>query len=318
MTTSDDKSPLQQVDLSHLVFPHQSWGEDDYASLQARLEFYPEAPVLTKFRQGEVTRQYPVDPLDTAAALAGGHPARSGLLPEGCLYWGRMAGEIALAIYLEPRVRTVKIHGEPSAWRVPLPGLVFRGHMYEYRLWAVKERPAAGATLYRAPCPGVDDDAVCRGVALPPLSVSAVIDRAVGVFFSTPFEAGPAEGKSRAYPENILEQWRALHLAGAQSYPADDLVEAGKQFGPPQTGISSAQIAACLAELPPARLKEALSLVEEILPGGQLSAKQLLEQAPRIERAVALVDRLSGQSKEVVLRCLQLMAVPGPTVPLGF
>jgi hypothetical protein len=318
MTNSNDIGPLQQVDLSHLIFPHQSWGPDDYASLQARLEFYPETPVLTKFRQGEATQQYPVDPLDTVAALAGGHPGRSGLLPPGCLYWGLRDGEIVLAVYVPARVRTLKVRGEPKAWQVPLPGLVFSGYEYEYRLWAVKERPSPGATLYRAPCPGVDDDALCRAGALPPLTANAVIGEAARTFFSTCPDAGLTNGKSRAYPDNILEQWRALHGAGAQSYPIDDLVASPEEFGPPQTGLSSTQIATCLAQLPPAGLRDALALMEEIMPGGELSAAQLLEQAPRIERAVALVERLSNESKGVVLRCLQLLAVPQPTVPLGF
>jgi hypothetical protein len=77
----------------------------------------------------------------------------------------------------------------------------------------------------------VDDDALCRGPALPPLGANAAIGQAARTFFSARFDAGLASGKSRALPDNILEQWRALHRAGAQSYPADDLLLSADSLG---------------------------------------------------------------------------------------
>jgi hypothetical protein len=205
----------------------RKWGETGAARLAARLDLFTDFLVLSD-GTGEHTI---VDPADIATALAA-VPAYSGFLPPGCLFWGQVAGRDHLAIYLEPQIRTLSVRGEPEAWQVPLPGLVFSGYEYEYRLWAVKERPAAGAptALYRAPCPNVAEN-VCRGSApFPPASTTTIWQAAL-VFFSSRFNPDLGEGKSQAYPDNILEQWRALHRAGAQSYPRNDLLLSGDSLG---------------------------------------------------------------------------------------
>jgi hypothetical protein len=239
--------------IPDLIYPAFKWGESDYASLQARLDLYDDFLVLSKFRSGQVTEQYLVDPVELTAALAG-LSLHSGLLPEGCLFWGKQRGADRLGLYLPPRVWLVTVRDDPSAssgqapsvgsgqappsansgnvsgqaWRVPLPGLIFTGHGYDYSLWAVKAYPTADTTpLYLAPCPNVQPEGVCRGSAPFPQAGPASLGRAVDVFFSSKFNRDLSNQKSRAFPHCVLDQWRRLHETGAELYPLDDLVETG-------------------------------------------------------------------------------------------
>ena len=213
--------------IPDLIYPAFKWGDSDYASLQARLDLYDDFLVLSKFRAGQVTEQYLVDPVELAAALAG-LSLHSGLLPEGCLFWGKQRGADRLGLYLPPRVWLVTVRDEPEAWRVPLPGLIFTGHGYDYSLWAVKAYPTADTTpLYLAPCPNVQPEGVCRGSAPFPQAGPASLGRAVDVFFSSKFNRDLSNQKSRAFPHCVLDQWRHLHETGAELYPLDDLIETG-------------------------------------------------------------------------------------------
>ncbi len=210
--------------IPDLIYPDLKWNDDDYARLEGRLDLYTDFVVLSKFFAGETTEQYVVDPAEVAAALAG-VDLGSGLLPEGCLFWSKRGGWDRLGVYVPPRTWLVTVRNEPQAWRVPLPGLIFTGHEYDYSLWAVTERPAARqAPLYMAPCPNVSLDGVCRGSAPFPRAGTTTLWQAVDVFFSSRFNRDLSNQKSKAYPACVLDQWRALHQAGAEVYPPADLV----------------------------------------------------------------------------------------------
>jgi len=211
--------------IPDLIYPAIKWGESDYARLQARLDLYDDFLVLSKYRTGQVTEQYLVDPAELAAVLAGIN-LNSGLLPRGCLFWSKLRGSDRLGIYLPPQVWPVTVRGEAQAWRVPLPGLIFSGHEYDYSVWAVKDYPTDdNVPLYLAPCPNVHPEGVCRGSAPFPQAGPATIWHAVDIFFSSKFNRDLANHKSKAQPDCILDQWRKLHQAGADAYPLDDLVE---------------------------------------------------------------------------------------------
>lgn len=206
-----------------LVYPNLRWGDDDYAALQGRLDLFSDFIVLSKYRDGQATERYIVDSMELAAAITD-LDLNSGLLPRDCLFWGKRHGADRLGVYLPPQVWPVVVRGEAQAWRVPLPGLLFLGHQYDYHLWAVTERPAhTGAPLYLAPCPNVSLPGVCRGNAPFPKAGPATIWQAVEVFFSSKFNQDLSNGKSRSHPNNVLDQWQALHAAGAETYPLDDL-----------------------------------------------------------------------------------------------
>jgi hypothetical protein len=237
----DDRRPGSGLAaIPDLIYPQVRWNEDDYARLEARLDLYTDFVVLSKFFAGEVSEKYVVDPAEVAAALAG-LELGSGLLPENCLFWSKRDGWDRLGIYLPPRSWLVTVRDEtqahstgPStgsggasgqAWRIPLPGLVFTGHEYNYSLWAVTERPTEARTpLYLAPCPNVSLEGVCRGSAPFPRASTLTLWQAVDVFFSSKFNRDLSNSKSRAYPACVLDQWRALAQAGAEHYPLEDLV----------------------------------------------------------------------------------------------
>lgn len=217
--------------IPDLIYPHLKWPEDDYARLQGRLDFFSDFIVLSKFWQGQLSEQYVVDPMEVATALAG-LDLSSGLLPDNCLFWSKKGGHDRLGVYVPPRVWLVSIRGEEQAWRVPLPGLVFTGHGYDFSLWAVAERPTdRQAPLYLAPCPNVHPEGVCRGNAPFPRASPATLWQAVDVFFHSKFNRDLSNAKSLAYPDCVLEQWRALSQAGAESYPLADLVKTNLSLG---------------------------------------------------------------------------------------
>jgi hypothetical protein len=214
--------PLKAI--PDLIYPHLGWGESDYARLQVRLDIYDDVIVLKKFAHGEVVGQHIVNPTEVAAALAG-LDLSSGLLPRDVLFWSKRGGEDRLAIYIPSNVWLVTVRGETLAWRVPLPGLILIGHGYDYSLWAVTERPTDTDTpLYMAPCPNVHPEGVCRGSAPFPKAGPTTIWQGWDSFISSKFNRDLSNHKSRAYPECVLDQWRALHQAGVETYPLDDLV----------------------------------------------------------------------------------------------
>jgi hypothetical protein len=217
--------------ISDLLYPNLEWAEDDYAHLKGRLDLYTDFIVLSKFSQGEVAEQYIVDPAEVAAALAGIN-LNSGLLPERCLFWSKKDGYDRLGVYVPPRVWHVSVRGQEQAWRAPLPGLVFVGCEYDYCLWAVAEAPTdRRVQLFLAPCPNVHPKGVCLGNAPFPRAGPATIWQAVDVFFSSKFNRDLSDQKSRAYPKCVLDQWQALHQAGAERYPLADLVGTNLNLG---------------------------------------------------------------------------------------
>lgn len=217
--------------IPDLIYPAIRWGEDDYAALQIRLDFFEDFVLLSKFSGGQVTQQYPVDPAEVAAALAG-LSLNSGLLPRETLFWSKLHGQERLGIYLPPQVWPVTVRGETLAWRVPLPGLIFVGHEYDYSVWAVSERPTDHATpLYLAPCPNVHPEGVCRGNAPFPRASAATIWQAVDIFFSSRFNRDLSNQKSQAFPDCILDQWQVLHEAETETYPVEDMIQTNLTLG---------------------------------------------------------------------------------------
>jgi PRTRC genetic system protein B len=214
------------IDLALPVYPQFKFDKDDYDSVKMRLDLYSSMIVATKYDQGRPMETYALDPADVAAALTN-IPLVSGLLPRGCLFWGKANGGEWLAIFVEPKVWPVSVERQKETWYVPMPGLVFIGQGGEYTLYAVKEQywPVADTPLYYAPCPNVyGNTGVCQGNAPFPPASAGTIWRAVEVFFSSGFNMHLVQGKSLAHKDNILEVWRELHEAGAGEYPLDDLV----------------------------------------------------------------------------------------------
>ncbi len=232
MNNSTGEQPAGLVSaIPDLVFPNLSWHEEDYAHLEAQLSLYTDFIVMTKYNQGQAAERFVVDPDDVAAAL-GGLTINSGLLPDGCLFWHKKDGAEGVGLYLPPQVRLVTVRDEPTAWRVPLPGLVFAGRGYQYQVWAAPERPTDSKyPLLMAPTPNVSPHGVCQGNAPFPQAGPATIWQAVDAFFSSKFNRDLSNQKSRKYPQGVLELWRELHEAGAEQYPGEDLLGTNLTLG---------------------------------------------------------------------------------------
>lgn len=223
--------PLPLAALPDLYLPEFKWDEADYASLEARLDLYSDFLLMTRFTAGQATDRFIVDPTDLAAALAGLN-FNTGLLPENTLFWHRKDGQPGLGVYLPPHHRLVSIRAEARAWRIPLPGLVFAGRGYHYQIWAAPERPTRlDQPLYLAPLPNVSPEGVCLGNAPFPQAEPATIYQAVDTFFNSRFNHDLSNGKSRQFPDRIIDHWRVLHESQADTYPVEDLIGTNLTLG---------------------------------------------------------------------------------------
>jgi hypothetical protein len=221
-----------ETGFPNLIFPELDLPAEDYAHLRLRLDLYDDFVAATKFQDGQAQPPFMVDPAELAAAL-GGISLGSGVLPPETLFWSMVDGWPRIGVYLEERVWSLPVRDYQEALAVPLPPLVFIGHRYDYTVWAVTGRPGGPNTpVYVAPVPNVAlDTGVCRGNAPFPGAGPGTIWQAVEVFFTSRFNQDLANGKSKAHPENVLEQWRALHQAQAAVYPPDDLVQTNLTIG---------------------------------------------------------------------------------------
>lgn len=204
----------------------------DCQRLLAVIHLFDEAIHYTRYDDdGRVARAHQISPGDLAAALSG-VPLATGPLPKRCLFYARAGGEERIAVYLPPAVRplAVALGERHDVYNVPCPPLVFLGQGPGYHVLAVRQRPGQDDRLYHAPFPnvhvggdGADAGRICTGTAdFPPCSGTSIY-RAVDAFFESNFNDHITDGKSRAGTD-VLAIWQALHEAGAEEYPLDDLV----------------------------------------------------------------------------------------------
>lgn len=226
--------------LANLTVPGAAFADGDYAAIRLRLDCYDDFIVAQKYDKGVGKGFYALDPLDVAAALAGltiGTP----LLPPGCLFWQRADGGERLGIYAPPNVWTVHVSaGEKrETLAVPMPGLVWIGRGTGYSLFAVKgaEWPGPDTQLWKAPCPNLGDQGICRGNVEFPAAGAGTIWPALRLFFESDFNDHLSNGKSKKYPKSVLGMWRALaeadgvHPELVEGWPEEDLVSAETTLG---------------------------------------------------------------------------------------
>lgn len=218
--------PMVLADLPEEIPP------DDRAKLRLIQFFFQDFIVAQKFDdQGNPQRPFMVDPAQVVVAMAG-ISLNSGLLPENVLFWGMTDSYPRVGIFIPPQVWTVAVREHQEALKIPLPPLIFIGHRYDYSIWAVEDRPAhLNAPVYVAPCPNTSPAGVCRGNAPFPSADPTTIWQAWDAFMSSRFNQDLAEGKSRACPKNVLDQWVHLHQEGAEVYPLADLLRTNLTVG---------------------------------------------------------------------------------------
>jgi len=197
--------------------------------LKARLDFYQDSVILYLVDRGVITTRM-VSARDVALALLREVPLRSGLLPEGALWWGQGKEGVEVALWRPPKVWPVALVTEPMKpprrFRLPMPGLIFVcSPGRPPRVYAAKRRPKSPAdTIYHAPLFNVfQDGRTCPGTHKFPTEVGEIPESFFTSFFSMEADY---RGRSKKYPDDLLKLWEELD--GKGRYPLGDLVPFGK------------------------------------------------------------------------------------------
>ena len=197
--------------------------------LKCRLDFYHNAIILYLVDEGIITTRM-VSARDVVMALLREVPLRSGLLPEGTLWWGQGKEGVEVALWRSPRVWPVALETEafkpPRRLRLPMPGLIFVcSPGRPPRVYAAKKRPTnLNAAIYHAPLFNVfSDGRSCPGTHRYPGEIEEIPESFFTSFFSP---AADIRGRSKKYPDDLLKLWEELD--GKERYPLKDLVPLGK------------------------------------------------------------------------------------------
>lgn len=193
----------------------------------AEIRIYEQLTLLTR-NTPHGYRSYPISPRDLAGAFSK-VPSVSGLLPPHTLSYGTLTGSPFWLVWIPPQVVRLQVHEE--FYTIPLPPLVWGGWTHEYRIWALNtpDFPSHGRLpLCDPPFPNsYESGGICWGnVQKLRAATPGTLYQALRLFLEeSMFNFHGADGKSRAYPVNIVAQWKRLQEEQAEAYPLDDLVE---------------------------------------------------------------------------------------------
>lgn len=189
---------------------------------RARLDFYEEAVILTRYESDERRTSYPIAVDDLVAAFSR-IPLSSGLLPADCLFWGREHGQTRIAIYVPGRCW--QLQTAEYTFHIPLPPLVFMGAGDQYSIFAVKRRPRQMPfKLYHCPTPNVQTTGVvCQGSAPFPVCASDTIEQALLLFLGESlFNGDLVANRCRSFREDVRKLW--MQLEGVKRFPLAELL----------------------------------------------------------------------------------------------
>lgn len=196
--------------------------------LKCRLDFYQDSIILYLLDKGVITTRT-VSARDVALALLREVPLRSGILPEGTLWWGQGKEGVEVALWRPPRVWPVALVTEafkpPKRLKLPMPGLIFVcSPGRPPRVYAAKKRPTTPEnTIYHAPLFNIfRDGRTCPGTHKFPEKIEEIPESFFTSFFSPEADI---RGRSKKYPDDLLKLWRELD--GKERYPLRDLVPLG-------------------------------------------------------------------------------------------
>jgi hypothetical protein len=196
----------------------------DHYGAEASLHFMPSGDLLFEDHESHKNKFLRVDTVMAAFSAFG---QDTGWMPAGLVRHGNGANG-PWYVYSAPGQKvSLQVDGEIIV--VPMPRTVVFHQAKEVYVWAqAVQHFEPKAEACRVPTPNVyDGGRVCWGQSRPP---DAVVTKAretwVKFFTGTAFNRDLANGKSKAYPQNVIEQLRAL--ARKRKYPTDDLVGMGK------------------------------------------------------------------------------------------
>lgn len=154
---------------------------------------------------------------------------QTNLLPADTLWCNTGANLAETALWRQPKVWDVSLQLQPFEpplnMKLPMPGLIFvcRPGMPP-QVYAAKKRPVSQQEIvYHAPLYNTFRDGnTCQGSHRYPPDIRTMPES----FFEARFSiAGDIEGRSKKYPEDLLELWREID--GKKKFPKKDLVKLG-------------------------------------------------------------------------------------------
>lgn len=157
-------------------------------------------------------------------------PTDSGWLTTETVRWGVCGkGDYVINFYAPARYELLmrSDDGQTEATlTVPLPGIVFAGLDRSWYIWAVRgKRFSPDLELLHAPLPNVGQTGlICFGENRHPEVGKHGAQMAWQLFITSAFNSHHADGKSHAYPQNILFRLYSLSANKAVRYPLRDLV----------------------------------------------------------------------------------------------
>ncbi len=174
---------------------------------------------------------------ETVGSVFANAPVWSGFLPADVWSWGKADGAEWVALVVPAQIQTLLLTNEKEDERftVPLPPLVFAGRRLDYYIWAAgdeKWNREPGTPAYNAPFPNVDAEGrICFGANILPPASTQTIHAAWDIFLNSPFNAHTIANKSKQFPDDVRQLWRALSEQQADCYPYDDLQALGGSLG---------------------------------------------------------------------------------------
>jgi len=196
--------------------------------LRLRLDFHHQAVVMTLFEEETVNTRV-VSAFDVAHALARELSFGTGLLPSNTLWWKNTRGGPAIALYVEPRIRTLAlqelVQSPPRRFTIPLPGFIFICMPGKAPwVYAVKKKPAKEKDIvYRAPlCNIFENGKTCPGNHRYPTRVQDIPESFFISFFTA---TADLTRRSKMFPKNVALLWE--NLDKKKRFPKDDLVRHG-------------------------------------------------------------------------------------------
>ena len=157
-------------------------------------------------------------------------PTDSGWLTMETVRWGVCGrGDYVINFYAPARYELLmrSDDGQTEATlTVPLPGMVFAGLDRSWYVWAVRGKQfSPDLELFQAPLPNVGQTGlICFGENRHPEVGKHGAQMAWQLFITSAFNSHHADGKSHAFPENVLFRLYSLSANKATHYPLKDLV----------------------------------------------------------------------------------------------
>jgi hypothetical protein len=196
--------------------------------LKCRLDFYQDTVILYWVEEDVITTRV-VSARDIVMAMLREVPLRSGVLPEGALFWRQSVNGVEVGLWRPPQVwpaaLQVEVFKPPRRFKLPMPGLIFVCSSGRApRVYAAKRRPTQLNTpVYHAPLFNLFQSGMsCAGTHKFPQVVEEVPESFFTSFFTM---TADHKGRSKKHGDNLLNLWEELD--GKRRYPLSDLVKFG-------------------------------------------------------------------------------------------